>query len=151
MKRITRNKLCFVHWILKWRCVSTTEDARMTKFTVTLHVYKLACLNTTSPFILLLTLFESQTLAVQMQERKESPWYWSAIGQILISNNSITHINSESLYSVIQEKNVADHLRMLPVPCQLRCSYIVGSASRQSETCGHYCPHWVCRQNKQKT
>jgi len=69
---------------------------------------------------------------------------------ILICNKQITYINSESLYSVIQEKNVADHLRMLPVSCQLRRSYIVGSASRQSETCGHYCPHRVFRQNRNK-
>lgn len=56
-----------------------------------------------------------------------------------------TYINSKSLYSIVQKKNIADHLCMLSVSCQLRCSYIVGSASRQSETCGHYCPHNVLR------
>lgn len=56
-----------------------------------------------------------------------------------------TYVNSKSLYSIVQKKNIADHLCMLSVSCQLRCSYIVGSASRQSETCGHYCPHNVLR------
>lgn len=92
-------------------------------------------------YSILNTILEVKLYLYKSSKGKQAQWHCC---------HRITYINSESLYSVIQEKNVADHLRMLPVSCQLRCSYIVGSASRQSETCGHYCPHRVFRQNKNK-
>lgn len=55
----------------------------------------------------------------------------------------IVLVNFEGLNSVVQQKYVTDHLCVLSVSCQLRRSDIVGSASRQSEACAHYCPHKV--------
>lgn len=113
----------------------------MTKSTAIRYVQVQACLSEQNfPFYSILnTILEVKLYLYKWSRGKQAQWH---------CYRQITYINSESLYSVIQEKNVADHLRMLPVSCQLRCSYIVGSASRQSETCGHYCPHRVFRQNK---
>lgn len=60
-----------------------------------------------------------------------------------------TYVNVEGLDGVVQEKYVADHLRVLAVACQLRRPDIVRSASRQLEACGHYGPTRVCNRDRE--